>query len=86
MESRSKNALFVREAKETLARAEKVTLTDFSAALTSGVLSAIEARRPPDGAAGLNWRKWIWAGFIIGDGVPPIGDGPPGPGGPGSPE
>jgi hypothetical protein len=50
--------------------AARVELADFSAALTTGVLRAVEARRP---VLGPDWRPWIWAGWIIGEGGP-LGD------------
>jgi hypothetical protein len=90
MDSQGKNVQSNPEAREALARAEKVTLTDFSAALTSGVLSAIEARKAAGSGAGIDWRRWIWAGWIIGDnpwgpGGPIAGDDPFGAGGSGRP-
>ncbi len=71
-------------------RAARIDLEDFAEALSSGVLRAIEARRA-NPAVGrphqVNWRPWIWAGWIIGDEGPfgPFGpgEGPLGPGGPG---
>jgi hypothetical protein len=68
---------------EGLGRAESITLTDFSTALSAGIIRAIDARgtvkvRP-------EWRPWIWAGWIIGDGPLGPGGGPFGPGGPAGP-
>lgn len=53
--------------------AARVDLADFSAALTSGVLRAVEARRPARRPGLIDWRPWIWAGWIIGEGGP-LGD------------
>jgi hypothetical protein len=92
LEAKSTSAGLSRETKEALERAERVTVADFSASLSSGILTAIEARRPKAGASGIDWRPFIWAGWIIGDGPwgpsgPFGGDGPLGgggfPGGPG---
>ena len=74
MASEGSSEALNREAKEALARAEKITLADFTASISAGALTAIEARRPKPGS-GIDFRPWIWAGFIIGDGP----WGPPGP-------
>ena len=75
MASEGSSEALNREAKEALARAEKITLADFTASISAGALTAIEARRPKPGS-----------GFIIGDGPwgptgPFGGDGPFGGGG-----
>lgn len=89
LEPKSSNAALNREAMEALGRAERITLTDFTAAISAGALTAIEARRPKTGSA-IDFRPWIWAGFIIGDGPwgpngPFGGEGPLGGGGSGMP-
>lgn len=67
----------------SLGGAESLSLSDFTAALSSGVLRATSARQLP----GLkDWRPWIWAGWIIGDGpFGPFGSNQPNepPSGPG---
>lgn len=78
-----------RDTQAALERAEKITVADFSASLSAGILTAIEARRPKTSVGGIDFRPWIWAGWIIGDGPfgpgggPFGGQGPLGPGGPG---
>lgn len=61
-------------------RAARVDLSEFAEALSSGVVKALDRR----GLSGLpgddkGW-PWIWAGWIIGTGRPPIAgsDGPVG--------
>ena len=56
-----------REAREALKRAEQVTLADFSASLSAGILTAIEARRLGGGSSGGRWLPQIWAGWWIGE-------------------
>jgi hypothetical protein len=69
-------------------RAPRIDLADFSTAITTGVLRALDARSVAESsqlqAVELR-RPWIWAGFILGPEGPggPIGPGgPEGPGGP----
>lgn len=82
------NPELIKAQKEALKRAEQITLADFSASLSSGILTALEARRIDPKEGGLRWRPWIWAGWIIGDSPfnpngPLGGDGPFGGNGPG---
>ena len=66
------------ESSQSLTRAESVSLADFSTALSSGVLRAMEARSL---SGRKDVRPWIWAGWIIGEG--PFGPyNPMDPGGP----
>ncbi|NNM76064.1 hypothetical protein HJG53_03970 [Sphingomonas sp. ID1715] len=66
--------------REDLSRAEAITVADFSTALSGGILRAIEARKRPGAGGVIDWRPWIWAGWIIGDGPFGPGGGPFDPG------
>lgn len=67
----------VRGPREDLSRAEAITVADFSTALSGGVLRAIDARKRPSGGV-TDFRPWVWAGWIIGDGPLPGGGFNPG--------
>ena len=86
MDAKTTNMTATREAKEALARAEKITLADFSTSLSSGILTAIDARRRPPIGGVIDWRPWIWAGWIIGDGPFGPNGGPFNDGGFGGPQ
>lgn len=64
-------------------RAANVTLADFSEALSTGVLRAIDARKL-DIDTKDRFKPWIWAGWWIGN-QGPFDGGTFGPGGPGGP-
>lgn len=78
-------------ASRSVPKAARIDLAEFSEALSTGVLRAIEARRLApdfDRPDQFDWRPWIWAGWIIGTGGPFDPSGPGGPfggGGPGGP-
>lgn len=84
MNANTPNPSSAKRSQEALRRAEQVTLTDFSTALSAGILAAIEARERP-APGGIDWRPWVWAGWMIGDGPwgpfgpdgPGVGGGPP---------
>ena len=57
----------------TASRASTVTVADFSEALSTGVLRAIDARKI-DLKKPKYFQNWVWAGWIIGDG--PFGGQP----------
>lgn len=64
MEKKSARASQTNIDAEALTKAEAVTLADFSTAMSSGILRALDARKPGD----RKWLPWVWAGWIIGDG------------------
>jgi hypothetical protein len=73
--------------RESAAKAARIDLADFSEALSTGVMRAMDARAigtKPELDDRLNLKPWIWCGWIIGndDVFGPLGGGR-GPGGPG---
>lgn len=76
-----------RESAAKAERAARIELADFSEALSTGVMRAMDARGirvNPELEDQFNLKPWIWFGWIIGNdgGGGPFGGGS-GPGGPG---
>lgn len=79
-----------REIAKNLEKASRVDLAEFSEALSTGVMRAMDARgirANPELGDRLNLKPWIWCGWIIGndDVFGPLGGGGGPFGGPGGP-